>query len=107
MQSRKDEAVEPSETVNREQEDEAKVIDAADMIRGNETMPVGESEHGRPSNPADIIPDDVPDIVDRMEEMVRSGHIDNDAFEGEPVHDDEEDSLGDTGADLDDDEARV
>ena len=106
MVGRKDVEADAPETVNNEQEDDGQVIDAADMIRSGETMPVGESEHARRSNPADVIPDDVPDVVDRMEEMVRSGHIDNDAFEGEPVHDDEEDSLGDTGERLDDDEAR-
>lgn len=94
------------ESVNQEQEDDAQVIDATDMARGGETMPVGQSTHARRSNPAAVIPDDVPDVVDRMEEMVRSGHIDNGAFEGEPVHDDEEGSYGDTGADLDEDEAR-
>lgn len=106
MTGRKNVEADAPETVNNEQEDDGQVIDAADMIRGGETMPVGASEHARRSNPADVIPDDVPDVVDRMEEMVRSGHIDNDAFEGEPVDDDEEDSLGDTRERLDDADAR-
>lgn len=106
MTGRKDMDADAPETVNSEQEDDSQVIDAADMIRSGETMPIGESEHSRRSNPADVIPDDVPDVVDRMEEMVRSGHIDNGAFDGEPVHDDEEDSLGDTGANLHEDDAR-
>jgi hypothetical protein len=38
--------------------------------------------------------------------MVRTGHIDNDAFAGEPVHDDDEEMLGDALARLDDDGAR-
>lgn len=106
MVGRKNVDAEAPETVNSEQEEDAQVIDAADMIRSGETMPIGASEHGRRSDPADVIPDDVPDVVDRMEEMVRSGHIDTDAFEGEPVHDDEEDSFGNTGERLDEDEAR-
>ena len=107
MQARKDVEADAPETVNNEQEDAGQVLDAADLMRGDETMPVGESEHAHRSNAADVIPDDVPDIVDRMEQMVSSGHIDNGAFDGEPVHDDEEDILGDTGVDLDDDEGRA
>ena len=41
------------------------------------------SRHGGRTNPAQLIPDDVPDLVDRMEEMDRTGHIDMGAFEGE------------------------
>ena len=48
------------------------------------------------------MPDDVPDLVDTMNQMVSSGLIDNGAFAGEPMHDDEEDRLGET--DSDDDE---
>lgn len=48
-----------------------------------------ESEHGGKTNPAQLIPDDTPDVVDKMEEMRRSGRIDMDAFEGEEEMDDE------------------
>ena len=106
MAGRKDAEAEAPEAVNNEQEDDAQVVDAADMKRGGEDLPVDVTEHA-PSNPADVIPADVPDVVDRMEEMVQSGHIDNDAYSGEPVHDDEEDILGDTDVDLDDDEGRA
>lgn len=54
------------------------------------------SERGGKANPAQILPDDTPDLVERMEEMNRSGRIDNDAFAGEPQMDDEEDALGPT-----------
>ena len=95
MTSRKDaEATEAPEAMNREQQDEAQVLDIADMQAKNETIPVGESVHGRPNDPAQVIADDVPDLIDRMEEMVRSGHIDTSAFAGEPIHDDEESSYG-------------
>lgn len=93
------------EGVNRAQQDDGQVVDAADMIRGGETLPVGASDHGRPSDPADVIPDDVPDVVDRMEEMVRSGHIDNDAYAGEPVYDDAESPFGDAEETLSGDKA--
>lgn len=47
-----------------------------------------ESEHGGKTDPAQIIPDDVPDLVDKIKEMRRSGRIDMDAFEGEEDMDD-------------------
>lgn len=70
--------------------------DVADDARSRATDLSEDSEHGGRSNPAQIIPDDVPDLVDKMEEMNRSGVIDNDAFAGEPQMDDEEDELGET-----------
>jgi len=107
MQSRKtNKATEAPEALNREQQDDAQVIDAMDMLRSGETRAIGVSVHGRENDPADVIADDVPDLIDRMEEMVRTGHIDNDAFAGEPVHDDDEEMLGDALARLDDDGAR-
>jgi hypothetical protein len=99
------EGTEAPEGINRAQQDEGQVLDATDMIRADETMPVGQSDHGRASDPADVIPDDVPDVVDRMEEMVRSGRIDNDAYEGEPIYDDAESPFGDADDTLSGDEA--
>ncbi|MEO5598906.1 MAG: hypothetical protein ABIQ66_09830 [Novosphingobium sp.] len=49
-----------------------------------------ESEHGGRANPAQIIPDDTPDLVDKLHEMARSGRIDMDAYEGEENMDDED-----------------
>jgi len=46
-------------------------------------------EPGGKANPAQIIPDDSTDLVDKMNEMNRSGRIDMDAFEGEEDMDDE------------------
>lgn len=43
----------------------------------------------------DVSPDDTPDLIDRMEAMLASGHIDMDAFAGEPAHDDEDNMDGD------------
>lgn len=85
---------------NREQRDEGQAQDVADEALHLGSDPAEESEHGGSANPAALIPDDVPDLVDKMNEMVRSGHIDNDAFAGEPMHDDEEDALGQTDDDL-------
>jgi hypothetical protein len=53
----------------------------------------GESRHGGKTNPAQIIPDDVQDVVDHMTDMDRSGRIDMDAFDGEEGMDDEDGSI--------------
>lgn len=88
---------------NSEQADSGtQANDVADDARLRQTSLNEETERGGRSNRAQIIPDDTPDLVDKMNEMHRSGHIDNDAFAGEPMMDDEDDVLGST--DLDDDE---
>lgn len=61
---------------------------------------IGESERGGRKDPARLVPDDVPDLVERMEQMKHSGRIDMDAFAGEADMDDEEGTLP-----QDDDEA--
>ncbi|MFC4593842.1 hypothetical protein [Sphingobium tyrosinilyticum] len=82
---------------NDEQRDSgAQAQDVADDARVRSTDLSEDSERGGRPNPAQIIPDDTPDLVERMEEMNRSGRIDNDAFAGEPQMDDEEDFLGNT-----------
>jgi len=86
---------------NSEQDDEGQAQDVAEQARIRGTDMSEESEHGGKPNPAAIMPDDTPDLVDRMNEMVRSGRIDNDAYAGEPQHDDEEDRLGNTDSDED------
>ena len=90
-----------AEAVNREQQDEGQAQDVAEDARSHAGA-LSESRHGGHSNPAQIIPDDVPDLVDKMNEMVRTGRIDNDAYAGEPSHDDEEDILGETESAEDD-----
>jgi hypothetical protein len=85
------------ETCHDEQRDSgAQAQDVADDARVRSTDLSEDSERGGRPNPAQIIPDDTPDLVERMEEMNRSGRIDNDAFAGEPQMDDEEDFLGNT-----------
>lgn len=88
---------------NDEQRDADQAQDVADDAL-NATADLSEdSEHGGQANPAAITPDDMPDLVDTMNQMVTSGRIDNGAFAGEPMHDDEEDRLGQTDSDDDDD----
>jgi hypothetical protein len=90
------------ETVNREQQDEGQAQDVAADAR-NPGPALGDSRHGGRPNPAQILPDDVPDLVDKMAEMVRSGRIDTGAFAGEPAHDDEPDWLGGEDDEADED----
>jgi hypothetical protein len=56
-----------------------------------------ETEHGGTTNPAQITPDDVEDVVDKMNAMNRSGRIDMGAFDGEDNLDDEDGSVPDYG----------
>ncbi|BBD01151.1 MULTISPECIES: hypothetical protein [Sphingobium] len=71
--------------------------DVADDARARSTDLSEESERGGKANPAQIIPDDTEDLVEKMEAMNRSGRIDMDAYAGEPQMDDEEeDAYGPT-----------
>ena len=49
-----------------------------------------DSDSADNADPFDIVPRDVPDLVDVERAMVRSGRIDMDAFAGEPKMDDED-----------------
>src|SRR3546814_15305764 len=71
--------------------------DVADEARARSTDLAEDSERGGRPNPAQIIPDDTPDLVERMEEMKRSGRIDTTAFAGEPQMEDAGAMLGPTG----------
>jgi hypothetical protein len=63
--------------------------DVADDARVAALDLAEESEPGGKANPAQLIPSDMPDLVDKMKEMRRSGTIDMDAFAGEEDMDDE------------------
>ncbi|CAD7337714.1 hypothetical protein FIM10_11680 [Sphingomonadales bacterium 56] len=90
---------------NDEQRDEgSQAQTVTDDARVRSTDLSEDSERGGSSNPAQIIPDDTPDLVERMEEMNRSGHMDFDAFSGEPQMDDEESALGQVDTENMDDE---
>ncbi|AUW60101.1 hypothetical protein C1T17_05575 [Sphingobium sp. SCG-1] len=65
-----------------------------------------ETERGGSTDRTQVMPDDVPDLVETMNAMVNSGRIDNGAFAGEPMMDDEEDILGFTDSDDDEDDVR-
>jgi hypothetical protein len=89
------------ESINREQQDEGQAQDVAEDAR-HPGRTLGDSSRA-PGDRTQILPDDVPDLVDTMNGMVRSGRIDNGAYAGEPQHDDEEDGLGATDSDDDGD----
>jgi hypothetical protein len=92
---------EPDE--NFEQDDGDQAQDVADDARNLNTDLSEESERGGHPDRTEVAPADEPDLVERMNAMVRSGVIDNDAYAGEPQMDDEEDGLGPT-EDAEDDE---
>ncbi len=86
----------PPETVNLSQEDEPEqaqtVADEELHAQGQE---IGLSDSDKVGTGE--VDDDVPDLVDKMREMVASGRIDMGAFRGERNDDDEEDGLGPDG----------
>ncbi|MCG2839870.1 hypothetical protein L6Q21_02590 [Sandaracinobacter sp. RS1-74] len=90
----RDNADEAPESLNREQDDGPQAQDVAEDAR-HPGPALSESAHG-PSDPTSLYDDEPADLVDVMREMVESGEIDTGAFEGEPMHDDEEEILGDT-----------
>jgi hypothetical protein len=91
----------PDNDDNSEQRDDGQAQDVATdaLLRGTDLSEDSEKVSRR--DPGDLIPDDVPDLVDKMNEMNRSGRIDNDAYAGEPMMDDEEGWLGNTEEDVD------
>ncbi|MCE7795899.1 hypothetical protein LWE61_04910 [Sphingobium sufflavum] len=81
---------------NSEQDDGDQAQDVAEDARNRHNDPSEDSERGGNADRTQVAPADEPDLVERMNAMVRSGIIDNDAFAGEPQMDDEEDGLGPT-----------
>lgn len=68
---------------------------ADDLVRRKADMDGGESEHGNGDVP--LGSEDVPDVVDHMNQMESSGIIENDAYRGERNDDDESHMLGEDG----------
>ena len=91
---------ETHETIVHEQEDDAQVLDAADMEDRDATNIGGEETiRGNPEDIGEVAPDDRVDLVETMAAMTASGLIDNGAFAGERNDDDEESELGETEGD--------
>lgn len=67
---------------------------AADALVGRTGLSE-DSERGGHRDPTELLPDDTEDLVEKMNAMDRSGHIDFGAFAGEPPMGDEEDYYGD------------
>ena len=82
-----------SGTINESQQDNASANDVADEAMRKDEDPSEDSEKGGSSG-ISVAPQDEPDLVDRMDQMVSSGHIDLGAFAGERNDDDEESPLG-------------
>lgn len=93
---------------NFEQDDSgAQAQDVASDARTRSTDISEDSVRGGGANRAQIIPEDTPDLVERMNDMNRSGRIDMDAYAGEPRMDDEEETMGGTPDDEDEDGLRM
>lgn len=76
---------------NAEQSEEGtQAQDVADDAMHRADDPSEDSERGGSSDPADLLPDDVEDLVEKIGAMHRSGRIDMDAYAGEPDMDDED-----------------
>lgn len=87
----------PTQEANNQEQDDAgtQAQTVADEARNRSSGdPSEDSEHGGSGDRTAMTPDDAPDLIDRMEQMVSSGVIDYGAFRGEPAHDDEADSYG-------------
>ena len=88
----------PPETVNDEQEDEAaQAHEVAAEARDAATGGLGLEDSEKV--PSCDEGDDVPDLVDHMIQMDRSGRLDFDAYRGERNDDDEEGKFGEGAED--------
>ena len=90
------EAVLPPETMNMPQEDEAaqaQTVATAANGRSSDNFGLEDSIKVSSGDPDD----DVQDLVDHMQDMVRSGRIDMGAFRDERNDDDEDGALGPSG----------
>lgn len=85
------------ENANSEQDESGtQAQDVAEDARTRGTDLSEGSERGGKTDPTELVPQDMSDLVEKMQEMTRSGHVDMDAYAGEPAMDDEEDSYGDS-----------
>ena len=85
------------ETHNQEQDNESEQAqtvtqDAFDRTTG--ALGEDESDSGKLPNPGAVNPEDMPDLIEKMEQMESSGRIDYGAYRGERNDDDETGSLG-------------
>lgn len=79
--------------VNQSQQDNSSANDVAEDAMHRDKDPSEDSEKGG-SEGISVMPLDEPDLVDRMDQMVSSGHIDLGAFDGERNDSDEESEMG-------------
>ncbi|GGB71472.1 hypothetical protein [Blastomonas aquatica] len=90
-----------SDTINQSQQDDSSANNVAEDAMHKDRDPSEDSEKGG-SEGLSVVPQDEPDLVDRMDQMVSSGHIDRGAFDNERNDDDEESPLGTLDPDEDD-----
>lgn len=80
-------------TTNQSQQEAPQAQDIAEEALHRSDDPSEDSERGG-SDGISVVPQDEQDLVDHMNQMVQSGHIDRSAFDGERNDDDEESPLG-------------
>jgi hypothetical protein len=84
------------ESVNSEQEDaDTQAQTLADERRLGSDLGLEDSDKPHSGDEDD----DVPDLVDHMQQMASSGRLDYDAYRGERSDDDEDGMLGEAGED--------
>ena len=91
------------EAHNRSQDDageQAQTL-ADEAVGRSSAFDYGDSEKPQSTGFSDDDEDSTPDLIDTMNQMVSSGHIDMGAYLGERNDDDEEDGLGPQGIDDD------
>ena len=78
------------ENTNDEQVDlPSQAQQVADQAKKHAHNAAGGTESRKPASPGvDNVAGNEKDMIDQMREMEESGEIDNDAYEGEPNHDD-------------------
>ena len=80
----------PDRDNSEQNEDGMQAQDVAEEALHGDDFVIADSVPGSPDNPADLVPRDVPDLVDNLKGMLNSGRIDMGAFEGEENMDDED-----------------
>jgi len=89
---------------SQDDEDEQAQTLADEALGRSSDFDTGDSDKPEYDSISDTDGDSTPDLVDTMNQMVRSGRIDMGAFRGERNDDDDEDGLGEQG--LEDDGPR-
>ncbi len=84
----RNDSYDPDRENSEQDETGTQAQDVAEDARRDAEERLSESDPAPADDPADLVPRDVPDLVEKQKDMARSGRIDMDAFRGEPKMDD-------------------